>query len=128
MTGKQPRPVKVNIADKMARFDEIYSPKVIAELNGQFVKLVKCLGEYVWHAHRNEDEMFFVVNGSLRIEFRDGPVTLNPGEFLVVPRGVEHRPVADELCEIIIFEPASVRNTGDVDHGYTIEPNDLEHI
>jgi mannose-6-phosphate isomerase-like protein (cupin superfamily) len=121
-------PAKVNIAQKLSRFDEVYSPKVVAELNGQYVKVVKCLGEYVWHSHESEDEMFLVIKGSLRIELRDGSVTLGPGEFLVVPRGIEHRPVADELCEIVVFEPATVRNTGEVDHGYTIEPEDLERI
>ncbi len=128
MSATNPTPTKINLEQKLALFDAVYSPKVVAELNGQYVKVVKCLGEHVWHSHQNEDEMFLVVKGVLRIEFRDDAVTLNAGEFLVVPRGVEHRPVADELCEIVVFEPASVRNTGDVDHGYTIEPEDLERI
>ncbi len=128
MNANKKTPPKVNIEQKLSSFDEVYSPKVVAELNGQYVKVVKCLGEYVWHAHDNEDEMFLVVKGSLSIELRDKSVTLDPGEFLVVPRGIEHRPVAKELCEIMVFEPATVRNTGTVDHGYTIEPEDLERI
>jgi len=121
-------PPKIALAAKLASFDETWVPKVAAELNGQYVKVAKFLGEYVWHRHAGEDEMFLVVTGRLRIEFRDGDVTLGPGELCVVPRGVEHRPVADELVECVLFEPAATRNTGDVDHAYTIEPDDLERI
>jgi len=121
-------PPNVSLAAKLASFEETWSPKVVAELNGQYVKVAKFEGAYVWHAHAAEDEMFLVVSGRLRIEFRDGDVVLGPGEMCVVPRGVEHRPVADEPVECVLFEPATTRNTGDVDHAYTIEPEDLERI
>jgi mannose-6-phosphate isomerase-like protein (cupin superfamily) len=111
---------KITLADKFSRITEHFRPKVVAELNGQEVKLVKVRGEFVWHHHELEDELFLVVRGSLRIEFRDRAVTLGPGEMLVVPRGVEHRPVADEETEILLFEPAATRNTGNVaDHALT---------
>jgi mannose-6-phosphate isomerase-like protein (cupin superfamily) len=119
---------KVNLAEKLAAFDETWVPKVVGELNGQYVKVAKFEGEYVWHSHTTEDEMFLVVSGQLRLEFRDHTVELGPGEFCVVPRGVEHRPVAPALVEAVLFEPASTRNTGDVDHDYTIEADRLERI
>jgi len=119
---------KVNLTEKFASFDDMYSPKIVGELNGQYVKLVKFAGEYVWHAHEHEDEMFLVIYGDMRIEFRDGQVELSPGEFCVVPRGVEHKPVAPHIAEIVLFEPKTTRNTGEVDHEYTIEPDDLERI
>ncbi|MCP4570265.1 MAG: cupin domain-containing protein [FCB group bacterium] len=119
---------KVNIADKLASFDDLWSPKVVGELNGQYVKLVKFKGEYVWHAHTGEDELFLVIKGNMDIHFRDKTVTLAEGEFCIVPRGVEHKPVADDLCHALLFEPAGTRNTGAVDHDYTIEPDDLEKI
>ena len=121
-------PSKVSLAATFASFDETWVPKVVAELNGQFVKVAKLLGEYVWHHHDDEDEMFLVVSGTLRILFRDGEVALGPGELCVVPRGVEHKPVADELVECVLFEPAATRNTGNVDHGFTIEADDLERV
>jgi len=105
---------KVNLAEKFASFRDLWSPKIAGELNGQQVKLAKLHGEFVWHHHDDEDELFLVVKGSLRIEFRDRAVTLDEGEFLIVPRGVEHRPVADEPCEVLLFEPASTLNTGNV--------------
>jgi mannose-6-phosphate isomerase-like protein (cupin superfamily) len=111
---------KITLADKFSRITEHFRPKVVAELNGQEVKLVKVRGEFVWHHHELEDELFLVVSGSLRIEFRDRAVTLGPGEMLVVPRGVEHRPVAEVETEIILFEPAATRNTGNLtDHALT---------
>ena len=119
---------KINLNDKLAAFDELWSPKVVGELNGQYVKLVKCLGEYVWHHHDSEDEMFLVLDGQLKILFRDKEVELDKGEFLIVPRGVEHKPVADQPANVLIFEPASTRNTGNVKHEYTIEAGNLEHI
>lgn len=118
----------VNLKEKLAAFDELWSPKIVGELNGQMVKLAKCRGEYVWHAHAEEDELFLVIEGRLEIHFRDKVVTLNPGEFCIVPRGVEHRPIAHELTSILLFEPAATRNTGTVDHAYSIEPDDLERI
>ena len=123
-------PDKVNLARKLASFQEPWVPKVVGELNGQYVKVVKCRGEYVWHHHDDEDELFLVVSGRLRIELRGRPaVELGPGEFFVVPRGVEHRPVAAEgVAEVVLFEPAVTRNTGNVDHAFTIEAGDLERI
>jgi mannose-6-phosphate isomerase-like protein (cupin superfamily) len=119
---------KVNVHDKLASFDDTWVPKVIGELNGQYVKVVKFAGEYVWHAHEHEDEMFFVIRGSFDLHFRDRVVTLREGELCVVPRGVEHRPVAPQPCEVMLFEPAGTRNTGAIDHAYTIEAADLERI
>jgi len=119
---------KVSLAEKFASFDETWSPKIVGELNGQYIKVVKFQGEYVWHAHEQEDEMFLVLSGRMSIEFRDSTVDLALGEFCIVPRGVEHKPVAPELCHALLFEPATTRNTGAVDHQYTIEPDDLERI
>jgi len=118
----------VALTEKLSLVDEFWVPKVVAELNGQYVKVAKLQGAYVWHAHAEEDEAFLVVAGQLRIELRDGAVELGPGELCVVPRGVEHRPVADEECHCVLFEPASTRNTGAVDNDYTIEADDLERI
>ena len=107
---------KVTLAERFAGISEHWRPQVAAELNGQEVKLAKARGEFVWHHHAGEDELFLVVKGRLRIEFRDRAVELGPGELLVVPRGVEHRPVADEEVELLLFEPAATRNTGNVVH------------
>jgi mannose-6-phosphate isomerase-like protein (cupin superfamily) len=115
---------KINLAERFGRITEHWRPKIVAELNGQVVRLVKVQGEFVWHRHAAEDELFYVVRGQLRIDFRDGPVTLGPGEMLVVPHGVEHRPVAEEECELLLFEPAEVRNTGDVEHPTLTAPRD----
>lgn len=103
---------KINIAEKLSLFADHWNPRVVAELNGQHVKLVKFKGEFVWHHHEHEDEMFLVVEGSFVMEFRDKKVTLNQNEFLVVPRGVEHRPVAQEEVSVLLFEPATTLNTG----------------
>ena len=119
---------KVNLSDKLATFNETWVPKVVAELNGQYVKVVKFEGEYVWHSHADEDELFWVLDGTLQLHLRDGVVELGPGELVVVPRGVEHKPVALEPCQVVLFEPASTRNTGNVDHHLTIEASDLEQI
>ncbi|HEX2524455.1 MAG TPA: cupin domain-containing protein [Terriglobia bacterium] len=105
---------KVNIAEKLARFDERWQPKIVGELNGQQVKLVKFQGPFVWHHHQQEDELFLVAKGRFRMEFRDRQVWLEEGEFLIVPHGVEHRPVADEEAHVLLFEPASTLNTGNV--------------
>jgi mannose-6-phosphate isomerase-like protein (cupin superfamily) len=105
---------KVNLEEKFAAFSEYWRPKIVGELNGQEVKLVKFKGEFVWHQHGREDELFLVWRGKMRVEFRDGVVDLRPGEFLIVPHGVEHRTLADEETEVVIFEPAATRNTGDV--------------
>lgn len=103
---------KVNLAEKFALFSAHWSPKIVAALNGQHVKLVKFRGEFVWHQHAEEDELFLVVHGRFRMEFRDRTVELREGELLVVPRGVEHRPVADEEVSVLLFEPAATVNTG----------------
>jgi len=106
--------VKVNLAEKFAAFSQHWRPKIVGELNGQEVKLVKFQGEFVWHQHAEADELFLVWRGRMRVEFRDRVVELDPGEFLVVPRGTEHRTVAEEECEVVLFEPAATRNTGAV--------------
>jgi mannose-6-phosphate isomerase-like protein (cupin superfamily) len=113
---------KVNLAAAFARITEHWRPKVIAELNGQEVKLAKFRGEFVWHHHEQVDELFLVVRGTCRVEFRDRAVSLAPGELLVVPRGVEHRTVADEETEVLIFEPTGTRNTGNVEHPVLTAP------
>lgn len=105
---------KVSLAEKFAAFADHWSPKIVAELNGQHVKVVKFVGEFVWHHHDVEDEMFLVHRGRFRMEFRDRTVELGPGDFIVIPRGVDHRPVADEEVEVVLFEPAGTLNTGNV--------------
>jgi mannose-6-phosphate isomerase-like protein (cupin superfamily) len=105
---------KVSLAEKFAAFTDYYYPRVVGEVNDAYVKLVKLRGEFIWHSHATEDEMFFVVRGRLRMCFRDQNVELDPGEFIVVPRGVEHKPEADSETEIMLFEPKTVLNTGDV--------------
>ena len=117
-------PDKVNIAQKFAQIPEYWKPNIAAELNGQAVKLDKVKGEFIWHHHENEDELFLCVKGRFRIEFRDRQVWLEEGEFLVVPRGVEHRPVADEEAWILLFEPASTLNTGNVENEFTLRELD----
>jgi mannose-6-phosphate isomerase-like protein (cupin superfamily) len=114
-------PVAVNLAEKFSLFSEPWRPKVVGELNGQHVKVVKLLGEFVWHHHADEDELFLVVKGRLRMQFRGGDVAVNPGEFIIVPRGVEHRPVADEEVHVVLFEPASTVNTGNVTNERTVD-------
>jgi len=121
-------PTKISLSDKLASFDEVWVPKVVGELNGQYVKVVKFRGEYVWHQHANEDEMFLVIDGHIDIHFRDRVVPLDAGEFCIVLRGVEHKPVAEKTASVLLFEPAATRNTGNIDHGYTIEADDLERI
>ena len=105
---------KINLLEKFTLFAEHWSPKIVGELNGQQVKLVKFEGAFVWHKHDNEDELFLVVKGSFRMELRDKTIELNEGEFLIVPRGVEHRPVAEKEVWVLLFEPATTLNTGDV--------------
>jgi mannose-6-phosphate isomerase-like protein (cupin superfamily) len=111
---------KINIREKLALFSDHWNPRVVGELNGQHVKVVKFQGEFVWHDHAAEDELFLVVRGSFRMEFRDRSVTLNEGEFLIVPRGVEHRPVAEREVEVMLFEPAQIKHTGDVESELTV--------
>lgn len=103
---------KVNLADKLARFSDRWSPKIVGEVNDAHVKLVKLQGEFVWHQHDHEDELFLVIEGRLTIELRDDALHLAPGEFVVIPRGIEHRPRADEECSVMLFEPKTTLNTG----------------
>jgi mannose-6-phosphate isomerase-like protein (cupin superfamily) len=117
---------KVNLADKFSLFDEPWSPKIVAELNDAYVKVVKLDGEFVWHHHDDEDELFLVVSGRLRLEFRDGDVVLEPGELVVVPKGVEHRPVAEGEVHVVLVEPKTVLNTGNVRNERTVDQ--LERI
>ena len=112
---------KVNIYDKLALFNDYWNPRLIGELNGQQVRLVKFKGEFVWHKHDNEDELFYVLQGSFVIEFRDKTVELKEGEFIIVPKGVEHRPVAENEVSVMLFEPAATVNTGDVVNELTRE-------
>jgi mannose-6-phosphate isomerase-like protein (cupin superfamily) len=104
---------KVNIAEKLSLFHDYWNPRIAGELNGQQVKLVKFKGEFVWHKHDNEDELFYVLKGSFKMEFRDKTVAIHENEFLIVPKGVEHRPVAEHEVAVMLFEPASTLNTGD---------------
>ena len=111
----------IDLAAKLALFDERWSPRLVAELNGQHVKLVKLEGAFVWHSHAEEDELFLVLEGTLRMELRDGTLELGPGQMLVVPRGVEHCPVADGEVHVLLFEPAGTLNTGNVRNARTVE-------
>jgi mannose-6-phosphate isomerase-like protein (cupin superfamily) len=111
---------KVTLASKFASFSEHWSPKIVGELNGQHVKIVKFAGEFVWHHHDDEDEMFLVHRGRFRMELRDREIELQAGDFLIVPRGVEHRPVADQEVEVILFEPAGTLNTGNIQSERTV--------
>ncbi len=111
----------VNLTEKLAAIPDYWNPRVVGALNGQEVKLAKLKGEFIWHHHQNEDELFLVLEGVLRLEFEDGAVTVKPGEFYIVPRGVEHRPVAQEEVHLLMFEPASTLNTGNVRSDRTVE-------
>ena len=111
---------KVNLADKLAQFADCWCPRIVGELNGQHVKLVKLQGPFVWHHHEGEDELFLVIKGRLRMELKSGEIALDEGEFLIDPRGVEHRPVADDECHVLLFEPASTLNTGNIVNGRTV--------
>jgi len=117
---------KVNVQQKLAQIDDHWSPKIVGTLNDQHVKLVKFQGEFVWHHHEHEDEMFLVVKGRFRMDFRDRHLWLEKGEFLIVPRGVEHRPVALEEAHVLLFEPATTLNTGNVVNERTIR--ELERL
>ena len=110
---------KVIIADKLGLFSEYWSPKIVGELNGQHIKLVKLQGEFVWHKHDDEDEMFLVIEGVLKMELRDKTIEIHKNEFLIVPKGTEHRPVADKEVSVMLFEPASTLNTGNTENELT---------
>lgn len=117
---------KVSINEKLALFDDHWNPRIVGELNGQYVKLTKLQGEFVWHSHDDEDELFLVVKGRLLIKFRDKDVTLDEGDFLIVPRCVEHKPVAAEEVHVLLFEPKTTVNTGSVESDRTVR--ELETI
>jgi mannose-6-phosphate isomerase-like protein (cupin superfamily) len=106
---------KVSIQDKLGLFNDYYNPRIVGKLNEQHVKLVKLKGEFIWHKHDNEDEMFLVINGQLKMELRDKTITINEGEFIIIPKGVEHKPVAEAEVHIMLFEPASTLNTGEAE-------------
>ena len=112
---------RIDLREKLARFEERWSPRIVAELNGQHVKLAKLEGEFVWHSHADEDELFLVLEGRLVIELRDGAVELGPGQMVVVPRRMEHRPIADGEVHVLLFEPAGTLNTGDVRNERTVD-------
>lgn len=112
---------KVNLSEKFATFSDYFHPRIAGELNGQQVKLVKFQGEFVWHHHDNEDELFYVVKGSFDMQMRDKIITVNTGEFLIMPRGVEHKPVAKDEVEIMLFEPATTLNTGNIQNEMTVK-------
>ena len=116
----------VNLAEKFSRFDEHWSPRIAGEVNDAYVKLVKVRGEFVWHQHEQEDELFLVVKGTLVVKLRDRDLTVREGEFVVIPRGVEHKPVADEEAHVLLLEPKSTLNTGNVRGERTVE--DLERV
>jgi mannose-6-phosphate isomerase-like protein (cupin superfamily) len=105
---------KINIAEKLAQVHDTWNPRIAGELNGQYVKLVKVNGEFIWHRHDDEDEMFLLVKGNFTIQLRDKTIELQPGEFVIIPKGVEHKPVAYGEAEVMLFEPASTLNTGNI--------------
>ena len=118
----------VNLAQKLTLFQEYWSPKVVGELNDNYLKVVKVKGDFVWHKHDEDDELFLVLKGRLVIQLRDQDITLNEGDFLVVPKGVEHRPVAEDEAHILLIEPKTVVNTGDATDERKIAPEDLSRI
>lgn len=117
-------PDKVNLAEKLRRFDQLWAPRIVGQLNGQHVKLVKLKGDFVWHQHETEDELFLVLQGEMTIQFRDGDVHIGEGEFLIVPAGVEHRPTAENEVHVLWFEPISTLNTGNVRDERTVSELD----
>ncbi len=118
-------PEKVNLAAKFALFSEQWSPKIVGQVNDMHIKLGRIEGEFIWHSHENEDEMFMVINGSMTLRFRDKDVVVNPGEFIVVPRGVEHMPVAQSETQIMMIEPATTVNTGTRESDRTVNPEKI---
>lgn len=119
-------PEKINLREKFSQITEYRAPRIVGELNGQQVKLVKMKGEFIWHHHENEDELFLVVKGRFKMCLHTGDIELNEGDFIIIPRGVEHKPVAEEEAEILLFEPASTLNTGNIRNAYTREATYLE--
>lgn len=121
-------PSKISLSEKYQLFDDEWSPRIIAEVNGQLLKLAKCSGEMVWHRHDHEDEVFLVIQGRLTIQFRDHEVELGPGELCVVPKGIEHCPSAEADTQILLIEPASTQHTGTIRTELTVEVDDQEWI
>jgi mannose-6-phosphate isomerase-like protein (cupin superfamily) len=119
---------KISLAEKFNLFDEYWSPRIVGELNGQYIKLAKLKGKFVWHTHDEEDEYFQVIKGSITIHFREGSVILNEGESIIVPHGVEHMPVASEEAHVMLFEPKSTPHTGDVESDHTVRIEDQSWI
>jgi len=119
-------PPAINLREKLSKIDTLWTPKIAAQMNDYFIKLVKIEDEFVWHSHPETDEVFLVVEGSMRIDFRNGAVELEPGEMVVVPRGTEHRPFAEKVCNILLIEPMETVNTGDAGGDRTV--SDLEWI
>jgi mannose-6-phosphate isomerase-like protein (cupin superfamily) len=120
---------KVNLREKLSLITKMWSPTVVGELNNQHVKLVRFQGEYVWHKHDVEDELFYVIGGRLNIELRSRTIELSPGEFFIVPHGIEHKPVAVTPCEVLLFEPATTVNTGDAEaNQWTRQPSQLDRL
>jgi len=119
---------KVNLKETFGRFQDHWKPKVVGEVNDSLVKLVKFTGEFVWHHHDTEDELFLVVTGRMRMQLRDGDIVVHPGEFIIVPHGVEHKPVAEEETEVLLFEPNSTLNTGNVRNERTVPLPQLERL
>jgi mannose-6-phosphate isomerase-like protein (cupin superfamily) len=112
---------KINIKEKLSLFNDYWSPKIAGELNDQHVKLVKFKGEFSWHHHDNEDEMFLVIKGKFRMDLSDKSIEINEGEFIIIPKGVEHKPVADEEVHVMLFEPSTTLNTGNLKNDFTKE-------
>ncbi len=117
---------KITVADKLSLFSDYWNPRIVGELNGQHVKLVKFQGEFVWHKHDNEDEMFYVLKGEFRMEYREKVIELKENEFIIVPKGIEHRPVAEKEVSVMLFEPKTTLNTGDKKG--TLTKENLEQI
>lgn len=116
---------KVNLQEKLSQFQDHWNPRIAGELNGQHVKLAKLKGEFIWHHHEHEDELFLVIKGALKMEFRDQTEIITEGEFIIVPKGVEHKPVAEEEVHVMLFEPASTLNTGNIENERTKKNLDL---
>lgn len=111
----------VNIKEKFGLFSDHWSPRIIGQLNGQDVKIAKVKGEFIWHNHKDEDEMFYIMKGTLKIDFEDGIRTLNEGDMLIIPAGVEHKPIAEEEVWLMLFEPQAIKHTGEVAHELTVD-------
>jgi len=109
----------INVKEKFNLFQDRWSPKIIGELNNQAIKIAKVKGEFIWHDHKDEDELFFIIKGQLKIEFRDGVKVLNEGDMLIIPKGIEHKPIAEEEVWLMLFEPKSIKHTGEIQHELT---------